>query len=92
MSSLAFRTLLDRKWMHVAVANALPQGSLQIGRPAMLLQEVAKRFLGKRLEFYTAIQRKQRNGLPCLVVELNAFARHGQNQFRKRSSALQLAA
>ena len=81
MSSLAFGTLLHGEWMYVAMANALPKCSLQIGWSAMLLQEVAKRFLGKRLEFYTAIQRKQGDSLPRLVVELNAFARHAQYRF-----------
>jgi hypothetical protein len=85
MGSLAFRPLLDRKRMHVAVPNALPEGGLEIDGPAVLFEEVAKRLLGKRLKIHAPIERKQRNGLPRLVVELNAFA--GHDQLRKCSIA-----
>jgi hypothetical protein len=59
LAPLSFRPLLDWKWMNIAVTNALPQGSLQIGWSAMLPEKVAKRLLGESLKIHAAVKAKE---------------------------------
>ena len=60
-----------------AVAEALPQRALKIGRTPVLFQQIAKGFVREFLEIHHTITGKQVERLPCLIVELNTFA--GQN-------------
>src|SRR5690242_11834876 len=57
-------------------AGAAPQRRLQIGRPAVLLEEIAKGFVGELLEIAQAVARQEVERLPGLVVDLNPLARH----------------
>lgn len=56
--------------------QASPKCSLQIGWPAVLRQQVAKRLVRKLLEGLHRVVAKQVQSLPCLFVEMDALAGH----------------
>lgn len=57
-------------------ARASPQRILEIRRPPVLSQKVAKGFVGKLLKFFHLVAGKQVEGLPRFIVELDALASH----------------
>src|SRR5262249_44727623 len=59
-----------------AVVSAPAQCFLEAGRPAVLAQEVAKRFVGELLEILHLIAGQKVERVPGLGIELHALARH----------------
>ena len=58
--------------------GALPQCGFQIGRPAVLAQQVTKRLVSQLLEIQHAVTTQQIERLPRFIVELNALSLHQQ--------------
>src|SRR5262249_911385 len=54
--------------------RALLERGAQVSRPAMLVEEVAKRLVGKLLPGLHRIARQEINGVPSFFVELNELA------------------
>src|SRR5262249_4281466 len=82
--SLALRAFLlplpSREGMHAgALPDALAQCRLEIGRAAVLAQEIAEGFVGEPLEVHPTVVRNQVERVPRRVVELHALARHGDD-------------
>src|SRR5205807_743915 len=67
-----------------AFAGALAQRRFQVGRAAMLLEQIAERLVRELLKIHHAIARQQIDGLPSGVIELNPLARH-QRPLGRRS-------
>jgi hypothetical protein len=54
----------------------LAQRASEINGPAVLVQQIAKGFLGQFLEVHHAVACQEIEGMPSLIVELDAFAWH----------------
>jgi hypothetical protein len=59
-----------------APSEALAQGGFQVGRPVMLAQKVAERFLSQVLKAHHAVTGKQIDGLPRFILELDPLSAH----------------
>jgi hypothetical protein len=60
----------------------LAQRRFQIGRPAVLAQQVGKRLVGELLKRRNAVARQDIERGPGFVVELHPLARHAARSFR----------
>jgi hypothetical protein len=58
------------------VLRASTKGSLQVGWPAVLFQQVSECFVGEFLEILHTITRQQIERVPSLIVELNTLDGH----------------
>jgi hypothetical protein len=72
----------------VDVADTLPQGCLEVDRPAMLAEKIGERLVGKLLEVPHAVPGEQVEGIPSLLIELNAFSWHRGILLRDNSATL----
>ena len=54
----------------------MPKRRLEIGRPLVFAQQVAKRLVGKLLKVFHLVVRQKIQRVPGLVIELNALAAH----------------
>jgi hypothetical protein len=57
------------------LADTLQQGPLEVYRPTVLLQEIGEGLVGEFLEIPHAVSGEQVEGVPGLLIELNALAR-----------------
>jgi hypothetical protein len=58
------------------IADTLPQGGLKVDRAAVLFQQIGEGLVCDLLEVPHAVPGEQIEGIPGLLIELNALAGH----------------
>jgi hypothetical protein len=75
--ALSLPMFLSRERVNIpAGANALTKRCFKSGRPVVLPQQVAERFLRQGLKNNPPVAREKRDCLPGLIIEYNTFSRH----------------